>query len=270
MRFITNSRSILLQPRELVIKFNRAGNKTQASVLSPANGWLINIVIPLERTYLNCEPHNHMEHETLKETEGGEEQTSWLSGWMEGYDEVMQPLFADLHHARCCIYQTNHVFYRRVYVRCVFATIEADVFQRKRLALSGHGKSYTYSEDELAVLREVQYSARQNGTIKKVDKFIPLPTNYRLSYRLAAKVIKSPFVLDCSGKEWQAFLQAIQIRHRITHPKTGSDIIVSKEDAELVADVSDWCHQNAPDFLLAAIPRDNNAMNTKPPLGHTN
>jgi hypothetical protein len=45
MGFIPKSAPYLLYCPELVIKFNQAGNKTQPSALSPANAWLMNIVI---------------------------------------------------------------------------------------------------------------------------------------------------------------------------------------------------------------------------------
>ena len=188
-------------------------------------------------------------------TQNNDDETddSWFMKWLDGYNAIIQPLFSDLHCARNGLKHVDQEFWRRIYIRALFATIEADIFQRKQLALMGHGDTYVFSTAELTVLRELQYNVQNNGAINESAKFVPLAANYRLSFKLAAKVIGSQFELDCSGRPWQDFLDCIQIRNRITHPKTGDDIVVTKADAELAKSVADWWAPNMPAFLRAAI-----------------
>ena len=174
----------------------------------------------------------------------------WFLDWYDGYEAIMSPLVDDMRAASCAVQRGTHEYLRRVYIRTLFATIEADVFQRKQLALIGHGKTHTFEDSELAVLREVQYNVQGSGRISETPKYIPLSANYRLSYVLAAKVIRSRFKLDCSGKEWQDFKHCIDLRNKITHPKTDSDIVVTKNDLLRAQAVASWCQKNMPKFLL--------------------
>ena len=179
-------------------------------------------------------------------------ESSWFMDWLDGYNSIMQPLFKDLHASLNGLNHVDHEYWRRVYIRSLFATIEADIYQRKQLALMGHGKTHEFTNAELGALRESQFSVQNNGTVTESVKFVPLADNYRRSFKLAAKVIESRFELDCSGRDWQNFLECIIIRNRITHPKTGGDIVVTETDADLAKSVSTWCAENMPAFLRAA------------------
>ena len=182
-----------------------------------------------------------------------DEECSWFQDWQAGWALIMEQMAADMHAVSCAVSRGPHEYLRRVYVRTLFATIEADVFQRKQLALLGHGKTHTFDSSELAVLRELQFNVQHSGEIVESPKYIPLPANYRLSFKLAAKVIGSRFQLDCSRQEWQDFVYCVGVRNRITHPKTAQDIVVTVQDLKRARSVADWCHGNMPDFLLAAV-----------------
>lgn len=178
---------------------------------------------------------------------------AWFYEWLEGYESVMFPLFADLQSAANGLYLVDHVFWRRIYIRSLFATVEADIFQRKQLALAGHAVNATFDERELTILREVQYNVANNGAISESPRFIPLATNYRLSFQFAGRVINTRFQLDVGGESWREFLQCIEIRNGITHPKNPSDLEISNAGAEIAERVSSWCRENGIQFFLEAI-----------------
>ena len=176
----------------------------------------------------------------------------WFLKWYDGYQAIMTPLIEDMRAASCAVGHGDHAYLRRVYIRTLFATIEADVFQRKQLALIGHEKTHRFEHSELAVLREVQYNVQANGCISETPKFISLPANYRLSYLLAAKVIRARFRLDCGGQEWEDFKHCVGVRNKITHPKTASDIVVTQDDLLRAQAVASWCPKNMAEFLRSA------------------
>lgn len=177
---------------------------------------------------------------------------TWFEKWLDGYNRVMQVLFSDLQSAANGLNLVDHPFWRRIYIRSLFATVEADIFQRKQLALAGHDISPIFNEGELTVLRELQYNVKMNGSISETTRFIPLAANYRLSFQLAGRVIGTRFQLDVGGQAWQDFCRCIEIRHKITHPKTPGDIEVSQQDAEMATRVSSWCSRNGGQFFREA------------------
>ena len=176
----------------------------------------------------------------------------WLYTRLEDYNKVMQPLFKDLHSASNGLRLVGGPFWRRIYVRSLVATIEADIFQRKQLAIVGNEQEAIFSNEELAVLKEEQYSVQSNGKIKVSTKFIPLAANYRLSFELAGRVIHSPFQLKVDGGEWDDFLRCIELRNNITHPRSSEDIEVSEADAKMAQRVSSWCAENGVNFFREA------------------
>lgn len=174
---------------------------------------------------------------------------TWIHNWIDEYKKVMDPLHNDLHLAAAGLHRHNQDFWRRVYIRSMFAMIEADIFQRKRLALAGHENSPIFEADDLTVLREVQYTVKKNGNTTTRPSYIELSSNYRLSFQLSARAMDSKFELNVGGQEWRDFLQCIEIRHRITHPKFPSCMDVSKDDVEMAQRVSSWCQQNKDQFV---------------------
>ena len=176
----------------------------------------------------------------------------WFDDWLQGYNEVMQPLFADLRSSLNGLERVDHLFWRRVYIRALVATIEADIFQRKKLALAGHELEPFFTTEEMAVLKEEQYSVKSNGAIQTSTKFISLAANYRLSFTLAGRLIGTRFKLDVSGSEWDDLLRCIEIRNSITHPRSAQDLEISKEDVTRAQRVSKWCRDNGARFFREA------------------
>jgi hypothetical protein len=56
--------------------------------------------------------------------------------------------------------------------------------------------------------------------------------------------------IDLGGVEWQSFLKALHVRHRIVHPKVTSEIKISDSEKELVMKVSLWFNYTVIDRLL--------------------
>jgi len=122
---------------------------------------------------------------------------------------------------------------RRVFVRSAFATIEAEVYVMKQMAVSWHpGLKWrpTISEAERAFAQEHEYRLTDSGDVETRRAKISLEANLRFAFKLLAKAGSVPSELDVSGSEWQSFRRAIKIRDRITHPKSVSDLNISDED----------------------------------------
>jgi hypothetical protein len=131
---------------------------------------------------------------------------------------------------------------RRIYVRSVFATIEAWIYAIKQMALRWHPdpKCPTISEAERAFAQEHEYRLTVSGDVETRRAKISLEANLRFGFKLLGKAGYVPSELDVSGPEWQSFKRAIKIRDRITHPKSVDDLNISDEDYKDVSAGFGW------------------------------
>jgi hypothetical protein len=59
------------------------------------------------------------------------------------------------------------------------------------------------------------------------------------------------FTFDAGGRGWAAFKRAVALRHRITHPKSASDMAVSDEEMATVHYAFFWVNQT----VISALQR---------------
>src|SRR5258706_1840012 len=137
----------------------------------------------------------------------------------------MIPLMSDLFLIRLKM-EENDVpqqtgFWRRNYVRALFAYIEAQIFSVKLLVLEAHenGTVRLSLADEV-LLREQSFHIDRKGASRIVPKFVTFEESLKLTFRCHAAVRNQAFVLDTSGPGWAAFKRAVEIRHRLTHTKS--------------------------------------------------
>jgi hypothetical protein len=121
---------------------------------------------------------------------------------------------------------------RRMYIRSVFALIEAIIFVMKQMALSFHPgpDCDTISDADRVFAQEQVYKLTESGDIQVHRNKITLESNIRFAFKLFARAGYISTDLDVSGAEWQALKRAIKLRDRITHPKAISDLTISNEE----------------------------------------
>jgi hypothetical protein len=132
---------------------------------------------------------------------------------------------------------------RRSFVRAAFASIEAIVFILKqdalRLATAQPGH---YSVAQLALLREESY-AFSKGKPHASPRYIPLPDNFRFAVDMVMHGIMPGITLHVGVQAWEALKKGVEVRNRIVHPKSLSDLDVSDEDRENVYRGFLWVHE---------------------------
>jgi len=133
-------------------------------------------------------------------------------------------------------------FHRRAYVRALFAMVEGSVYLLKQTVLSAgvRSRSGLLSVGEYALLIEQSYDLNKKGEINEQVKFLRLPDNLRFTTNCLAKTFDCKLDLGVGGLNWDNFLTAIEIRNRITHPKSIGEFDISKQEVELVRSVSYW------------------------------
>jgi hypothetical protein len=153
------------------------------------------------------------------------------------YSAFLESLLTDLRTATARA-KDGDAFDRRNVIRTFFTLVEGDTYYRKQLALMLHeasrettdGIQPSFTEEEVVLLRDAQAELSSNGTPRTQTKFLRLSANVRFSFDAIARAFGVNCPLDVEGPGWQAFLAALDVRHRLTHPKTVEDLDVSETD----------------------------------------
>jgi len=118
---------------------------------------------------------------------------------------------------------------RRLFVRSVFAFIEAAVFRIKTGALLWDIS--TLSPNEIALIKEEDYELDDTGAIKTRKARLKFFGNFRFAFAVGAKAAGVNYQLDVGGDGWRSLRDAVPVRDRLTHPKRATDLVVT--DAEV-------------------------------------
>lgn len=118
---------------------------------------------------------------------------------------------------------------RRHQIRVLFAAIEGLVWTYRENIVSTAKSSDTLTMEEELAFSEVSYLVTPQGKIVEQARFVPMLGMIRLTTRLAQRIDADLEVrFDNSG--WDALRQAVEIRNRITHPKSEADLEINDTD----------------------------------------
>jgi hypothetical protein len=143
--------------------------------------------------------------------------------------------------------------HRRSYVRAVFALVEAVVEQHKCLILelTGLGAARVGAGVQ-EVLHERTFFVKDNGAVGEKEKYLQLERKLRAVYRAAGEAFGQPLLIDFSTEGWRAFQVALNVRDRITHPKTYVACHVEEGDLDAVDKGHAWFREVNNEFVRLA------------------
>ena len=130
--------------------------------------------------------------------------------------------------------------HRRGFVRATFAYFEGAVYELKRSAALNPMWQSALSIEEMALIDEVAFEMSEQGQVRRRKLFIPLKSNLRFAYRILARLTNLQIELKTDGQGWEAFSRAIEIRNRLTHPKSTADLAISDDDFDSVRAALLW------------------------------
>ena len=157
--------------------------------------------------------------------------------------ELLLAIGEDIDEAYGLLQATNRsAFGRRVYVRVLFAQIEAWVYNVKQfIVASAPAAARPLTCEELALLREVSFELSDQGVPNvKPGRFVPLDRNLRFLFHLTDRVYSTGIALDTAGHDWQQFQRSLKLRHRLTHPKSSAELLVSDDDLRDALGTQQW------------------------------
>lgn len=142
---------------------------------------------------------------------------------------------------------------RRFYIRAVFALVEAFVEQHRRLLveLAEHG-IITLPEKKLQRLREIKVVALPDGGVEEQEHYLQLFDKIKEVYKAAGTGFGQSLKVTFGDNGWVLFKDAMELRHRVTHPKRVEDCWIQEVEIQTVISASEWFKTLQNEFVRVA------------------
>ncbi|MBN7796294.1 hypothetical protein [Parahaliea mediterranea] len=141
-------------------------------------------------------------------------------------DSFVHVLIGDVIRSSDILSKEDSDYQRRLTVRAIFAAIEG-LFTVAKSGMT----SLPLNPAEASVLKEESYEVGERGNIRIRTKYIPLERNLKAIVRIVRRV-RPAYELDFNHPGWSSLVRALEVRHRLMHPKRLEDLSVS--DSEMV------------------------------------
>lgn len=144
----------------------------------------------------------------------------------------MRLLVEDALSARERRMANDTALHRREEIRATFAAIEGITWiYREDVRHTARMMGVLTPFADLA-LRERTFAVTDKGDIVEQVRFVTLPTIIRLTTK-QARLVAPSIHLDLTQPGWSQLRRSIEVRNRVTHPKTSADFAI--DDADLSA-----------------------------------
>lgn len=148
-------------------------------------------------------------------------------------------LFADVMEAQERVRATDTASSRRDLVRTALAGTEGMLWFFRVQVFERHRSVPSATTLELDAIFERSYAVAENGSVREVTKYLSTLSTYRLLARVIRKD-HPEFIPDFDGEGWERVKAAVEVRNRITHPKSVEDLNVSLEDIQNASGAFFW------------------------------
>lgn len=148
-------------------------------------------------------------------------------------------LLTDILVAREHLAERDQQPRRRNLVRSSFAAIEGLAWLLRSHILEVGKQIGEIEPLEVLALQDRSYAVGDSGKLRETAQYLPLKTAIRFALQLA-KRIAPHLTIDFNQSGWASLQTAIDVRHRITHPKSEADLTVSDHDLTVVNDGLSW------------------------------
>ncbi|KUJ51825.1 hypothetical protein [Chryseobacterium sp. JAH] len=156
----------------------------------------------------------------------------------------LEPLLDDAFESEELLSKNrNSQFYRRVYIRSLFAYVEGSIWVMKQVCLKAKsidGIQRKINISEYSILTEESYELKGNGDIKTGSKAINILDNIKFTFKTINKLFNGNLDFGVGSTNWEKLIIAKNVRNRITHPKNEKDMIISDDEILICEEVCSW------------------------------
>jgi len=169
------------------------------------------------------------------------------------YSEFFEALVNDCSEAAKIWGQEQTPYSRRAYVKTVFSFIDGNTYRLNQLWLDSHNEGYfLLQQKQIDQLREYKVNELGKKTVLKMTFF----DSVKLSFSIPMKVLNIESSLNTNCEDWQRFRRVVDIRNRLTHPKSVSDLEVTLDEMKLVEVAADF-YRKATISLMRRLTKTN-------------
>lgn len=155
--------------------------------------------------------------------------------------KVYRILAEDMDAARELSVKSPSPFSHRTLVRTYFSLVEGLAFQLRQVTLASlepyPGKLTTA---EISLLREERYTLNKKGEPEPGDNYQRVLPNLLFTIQCYLKNHGATFSPVLSDNGWRCMQNSVDIRNRITHPKSVVDLSLSEDDLNSLVEASRW------------------------------
>lgn len=168
--------------------------------------------------------------------------------------DILNLLYEDVDLAERMWKHQDSQFWRRTFIRSVFALIEGFTYRLKQVALEASKKfRVELSKSEMALLLEESYEVNEKGQAESKPDFIQLPRNIKFAFNMYSRAYGLNYKLKIDDNGWLSFKEALKVRNRLTHPKSTSDVLVSDQDMSYAENAAIWFVRSSDEIQRAMI-----------------
>ena len=106
---------------------------------------------------------------------------------------------------------------------------------------------------EYDLLKEESYELKNYGEAATLSKFLRLPDNFKFTFKTINKLFRAEIDLKIGKKEWTDFLESIEVRNRITHPKKASSFTITEKEITKCKNTRNWFNDLTHESMQAFI-----------------
>jgi len=141
---------------------------------------------------------------------------------------------------------------RRDVIRATFAAIEGVAWLCRSRVLDTALSMREIDPLTTLAMRERSYLVTASGDVREQSRFIALPAMMKLVVKQARR-LSPELEISFSDPGWDSLHRAIEIRNRVTHPKSLADLTISHSDLQTIADGFHWILSQVEKILVATI-----------------
>lgn len=105
---------------------------------------------------------------------------------------------------------------------------------------------------EVAVLKEESYAVKESGEVRVVPTYLPLKQRVKLTAKIVAR-LRPGCHIDFGEQGWQQLLSSLDVRNRLTHPKTRLDMDVNESEVTAALAGAGWYIGNIVNVLRVGL-----------------
>ena len=131
-------------------------------------------------------------------------------------------------------------FAHRTLIRTYFAYVEGLAFQLRQVTLASLKETDLLSPGELALLKEERFQLNHRGQPEARENFQQVLPNLLFSIRCYVKNHGATYQPDISHHGWECMKRAVEVRDRLTHPKSAEGLEVTDADLHVFNEGAAW------------------------------